>query len=224
MDIFKFFKKEKKNKPTNFFNFQRNNDGVQKVIDWVKISSEIIIDIDSNKCFSIGATQEGKRFLSAYTDVSQHVPSYRKEDRFMTVSFEYLGKIFEENSDLDFLWLNPNSDSIQLNRSVFTSKHAIKKNTEIQIGLPAEKPVVLIDFLSSYARQEVSIKAIYLGLMRHNNEFSYAVFIDSENAEKIIPEIGPKITEICLADNTLYPVDFVYDNFLNDEQYLVYSR
>jgi predicted transcriptional regulator len=220
--MFRLFKKEKKIEPTQFFDFPRNEEGINKVIDWLKTASELIVDIDQTNHIYVSTTSEGKTFLSVYTDVHQRVPAYKKNDRFITLDFAGIVSIFEENMGLDFLWLNPNSDSVQLNRSVFTAHYRVEKNSEIQIGLPAERPVAIIDFLLEYAQSEPSIRRIYLGLMRNKQEFSYVVFIDSDNVKAIVPEIGPKIGELCLADDTLYPVDFIYDNFLNEDQYLIY--
>ncbi|GGC86776.1 enhanced serine sensitivity protein SseB C-terminal domain-containing protein [Enterococcus wangshanyuanii] len=224
MTIFNFFKKKQKVAPSNVFNYPRNEEGIKQVIAWLKTASNLIIDINGDGHISVGSMPDGKIFLYVYSDVSQRVPAYKKNDRFIALDFDGIAKLFEENIGIDFLWLNPNSDSVQLNRSVFSSHHVIKQNTKIHIGLPAERPEAIIDFLVDYAQIEPSISAIYLGLMNNNDEFSYVVFIDSERAKELVPEIGPKIGEICVSSKALYPVDFIYDNFLNEEQYQIYEK
>ena len=224
MTIFDLFKKKQKVTLVNAFNYPRNEEGIKQVIAWFKTASNVIIDINEDGHISVGSMPDGKIFLYAYTDVSQHVPAYKKNDHFIVLDFDGIVKLFEENLGIDFLWLNPNTDSVQLNRSVFSSHHVIKQDTKIHIGLPAERPEAIIDFLVAYAKNDPSISAIYLGLMNRQDEFSYAVFIDSERAKEIIPEIGPKIGEICLSSKALYPVDFMYDNFLNEEQYQIYAK
>ncbi|MDA9472244.1 enhanced serine sensitivity protein SseB C-terminal domain-containing protein [Enterococcus sp. 5H] len=225
MGIFDLFKKKKQeNKVRNFFDFPRNEEGFQQIVEWLKLSTEIILDVDHEGQLSVKIMPDGKVFLSAFTEVGQRVPVYTKNDKFIVLDFAGVSKLFEDNAELDFLWLNPNSDSAQINRSVFTPRHAIKKNTEIQIGLPAEPPVVLIDFLVNYAKENPTINHMYLGLARYNDEFSYLVFLDSEQTERIVPEIGPEISALCIDEKIVYPVDFVYDNFLADEQYLIYKK
>ena len=170
-------------------------------------------------------SEDGKVFLSAFTDMAHYSLNGRfKGEQFAVIDFEGLVTIFEKQQKMDFLWLNPASDSAQINRSIFTPTRVIQKNTQIQIGLPESKPNALIDFLILCAEKNTEITAIYLGLIRCNSEFSYAVFIESEDTEKVVAEIGPRINELNGKDELLYPVDFMYDNFLKEEKYLIYRR
>lgn len=222
MSLLNFFKKEPK--PTNFFSFPRNEEGIQKVIEWLKHSSGVVVDLDATNGLTVSITQQGEQFLTVYTDPLQRLPRYKQAERFATIDYKELVALFEANSAIDYIWINPNTDSIQLNRSVFTSQYTIKKNTMVQIGQPATPPTAIIDFLVSYAQTELSIEAIYLALMKNDTEFSYVVFIDSLENEKIVKKIGPEITECCLKNKCEYPVDFFYDDMIKDSKYGIYSK
>lgn len=229
MGIFDLFKKNKKiekiNEIQSFFDFPRNDEGIKKVVEWLKESKEIILGLDEEGNLVLKRTEDGTIFLSAFTNLHQYSFSdENKGEKFATIDFEGLTKIFENHAEIDLLWLNILSDSVQINRSVFTPKRVIKENTEVQIGLPANQPLALIDFLTRYAEKNATINTIYLGLMRNQSEFSYAVFIESDSSKKIVAEIGPKINELCIENELFYPVDFMYENLLKDEQYIIYSK
>lgn len=226
MGIFDLFKKNKpvEQQVTNFFTFPRNDEGIQQVIDWVKQAQNMIIDLDENNHLIVKKTAEGSLFISAYTELGQRTPPYTEGEKFATVGFPELVQIFEENVEIDFLLLNPFSDSVQINRMAFTPKHVMKKDTQVQVGLPAEKPMGIINFLVAYGEKDSTVAAIYLGLMRYDSAFSYAVYIDSSEVEKIVPMIGPEISKICKEEHVPYPVDFIYTEFLKAEQYLIYKK
>lgn len=59
--------------------------------------------------------------------------------------------------------------------------------------------------------------------MNNQEEFSYVVTIDSQQARDLVHSIGPEISNICEKYNILYPVDFTYGELIVDEQYLIYS-
>ncbi|KRK11231.1 hypothetical protein FD51_GL001187 [Lacticaseibacillus zeae DSM 20178 = KCTC 3804] len=222
MGLFDRFKKQ--TEPTNFFKGPRNEKGFQQVIDWLKQANEIILVLSHDRKMKIGKDGQGALFLNAYTDVSQIQPMLKKGDVIATMTFEGLQRIFEENGDLSYLWLNPHSDSAQVYRSLFTPRHTFSEGEAINIGLPATPPKPIIDLLEDYARRDSGVAAIYFGLMQSNNEFSYLVYIDSPNNHEIVAKLGPQIKALYQSNNILYPVDFTYENFMDDAKYLIYQQ
>ncbi|MGM0217815.1 enhanced serine sensitivity protein SseB C-terminal domain-containing protein [Enterococcus sp. AZ126] len=214
----------KKKKTKNYFYFPRNEESIHKIIEWLKNSSGLIIDVNSNNKLSVSVTTQGEQFLIAYTDVFQRVPSYKKSDNFITIDYNGLVELFETNNVIDYIWINPHSDSVTLNRTVFTTQYTIKENTAIQIGQPEIPPKVIIDFLVEYAKKEPSIDQVFLALMKNQNEFSYVVFVDSAENKAIVKKIGPRISELYLKNDIRFPVDFVYDDLIKESKYLIYSK
>ena len=222
MSVFNFFKKDKK--PFQYFSFPKNEEGFNQIVDWIKQCSEVIIDVSSDNKIMIMSLEEGQSFIYVYTDVTQRIPSYKKNDCFITLDYTGLVQIFEDNLSLNFVWLNPHSDSVQLNRSLFTSTYLIKKNTSVQIGQPANPPIEIINFLINYASKNNEIEKVYFALMCNDGNFSFVVTIVSPQSKKIIKSIGSTITKICLVNNIPYPVDFFYNDMIIDEQYQIYSK
>lgn len=219
MSLLNFFKKKN---PTNFFEFPRNEVGFNQVINWVNQCTGLIIDIDSDNKISMLSLKEEKKFIYVYTDLAQRIPSYKQNERFITLDYNGLVQLFENNLSLDFIWLNPNSDSVQINRSNFTSTYVIKENTAVQIGQPANLPVELISFLIDVAHKNQKIRKIYFALMHNNGNFSFVVTIDSDCSEDIIKSMDSMVTKICLDNNVPYPVDFLYGDLIANEQYQIY--
>lgn len=222
MSIFNFFKKEEK--PYHYFSFPRNEEGFNRVVDWIKQCPEVIIDVSSDNKISIMSLEEGQSFIYVYTDVTQRVPSYKKNDYFMTLDYEGVVQLFEDNLPLDFIWLNPHSDSVQLNRSIFTSTYMIKENTTVQIGQPANPPVEIINFLIDSAIKNSEIEKVYFALMCNDGSFSFVATIVSPQSREIIKSMSSTITKICLENNVPYPIDFFYDDMITDEQYQIYTK
>ena len=214
----------KKNKPKNYFDFPRNEESIHKIVEWLKNSSGLMIDVNSNNKLSVSVTTQGEQFLIAYTDVFQRIPSYKKSDSFLTIDYNGLVELFETNNVIDYIWINPHSDSVTLNRTVFTAHYTIKENTAIQIGQPEIPPKVIIDFLVEYAEKEPSIDQVFLALMKNQNEFRYVVFVDSAENKAIVKKIGPRISELYLKNDIRFPVDFVYDDLIKELKYLIYSK
>ncbi|WP_061100569.1 enhanced serine sensitivity protein SseB C-terminal domain-containing protein [Enterococcus faecalis] len=222
MTLFNF--KRKKKSPSPFFDFPRNDIGFQKVVDWLKNAEQLIIELDSEGKITLFSTKEGQIYLNMYTDINQSLVSDKAAKNFATVNYPTIIQIVNEQLDLDFIWLNPHSDSVQLNRVVFSSAYTIKKDTPVQIGLPNHPPKELIDFLIKVGVNDDTIQRIYLALMRNNEEFSFVVKMDSPNAKSIVQSIGPNISQLCKEYQMSYPVDFFYNDMISEDKYLIYSK
>ncbi|MFC4653126.1 enhanced serine sensitivity protein SseB C-terminal domain-containing protein [Lactococcus nasutitermitis] len=224
MGLFKKSKKEEA--PANFFNVPRNDEGFQKVVDWVKSADELIVGLEENGNWKIGKDAEGRLFIPVYTDVLSMRPLPKKGDKFATVKFDSLREMFEHYSELDFVWLNRNSDSVQLNRTTFTHRYQMPAGVKINIGLPANPPQKLIDFLVTYGKQHDFVDKIYLALIERNQEFSYLVYVQHHADYDIVPEIGTTAGKVANTEHYPYPVDFAQNGeiFKEDEKYLIYEK
>lgn len=223
MGLFDIFKKQNTDKI--FFNFPRNEEGINKVVEWIKQSEELILDLNESNNIIVMEMQDGHKYINVYTDLSQKQLMYQKNDKFAVTNYEGLAQMFEENAILDFILLNPKTDNVQLNRSVFTSSYEIKKNSVVQIGQPNNPPKELIECLINVAEQNENIKHVYFALMHNEGEFSYVVNIDSSNArDEVTKTFGQKIEQIYKNSDIPYPVDFIYNELIADEEYLIYPK
>lgn len=162
--------------------------------------------------------------LFVYTDLSQKETSLHKGDRFATISYAGLVQFFEENDILEFILLNRKTDSIQLNRIVFTSSYKIQKDTTVQIGQPANPPKAIISFLIKVAEMNREINHIYMALMNNAGDFSFVVNVDGQDAQTIVRSLGESIKQIYAENDISYSVDFVYGDFIRNDEYLIYSK
>lgn len=99
----------------------------------------MIVDVNEKGHLFVQTDQMGEVFLMAYTDAGQNLMPFHQRNFFDTITFVGLQKIFEQTDDLAYLWLNPGSDSVRLNRNVFTSKklaagHAVIGRIELKPG------------------------------------------------------------------------------------------
>ncbi|GFH42426.1 hypothetical protein Hs30E_09770 [Lactococcus hodotermopsidis] len=234
-----FWDKFKKNKTTdiaekskiqNFFNFPRNAEGIQKIVAWLKNADEIILENDSSGNVAIRHYQD-KDYLIAYTNTSQRRGGWEKKEKFSSVKFEDFSNIFEHYPQAQALWLNPDSDSVLINRLTFSSERVMTEDTTVKIAKPKVIPADLIEILVDFASKTDTIEKIYLALMNKDDEFSYVVSFEQKstsNIQEINAQISEQLAQLYQkkSDETLFPVYFVNETTLSleEDEYLIYEK
>jgi hypothetical protein len=216
--MFNLFKK--RTKPANFFNFPHNSEGVAQVITWLKQASELVLDLNADRQLT-PYEKDGEVFLKVYTHLAQHVPPLKKNDLITTATFADLVELLKIHPEVAFIWLNPGTDNVRINRSVFTTEYSVSVDTPVTLGQPAEVPEALVSLLKEAARTHATLHHVYFALMEMRGQMSYLVTLDCPDPKAIMKTLGPQIDALEDQHQLAFPVDFINDDMIVDDDYLL---
>ena len=170
---------------------ESNNDGTATIKKGTVLSFEYLTD------------GTGRAFLPVFTDWDE----LRKWDKYHDAFVQTLILSFDDmcaiTAGKSGIVVNPFSDnyvisaenvlSMKHHKDILTkgfSKEVIKKDTKVQIGVPAEYPTQMATAIKRYAEKYRGIRAIWLKLMIKEGEKSYLLIVDADDASTFFNGIG----------------------------------
>ena len=181
---------------------------------------------DSSLSFEFLTSADGTHYLPVYTDWR----ALRKNEQYKDINAKTMIVSFDDMAALcsgkNGIVVNPYSDSfiirpenvlhMKQHKDIVTkgyTKQTVDKDTKVQIGDPADRPVQMIQAIRSYAARSKRIRTLWLKLMIKEGEKSWLVIVDCDgNPEDVYQGIGqaamPYLNQGMMIDMVSYADSF----------------
>ncbi|GHU38382.1 hypothetical protein FACS1894192_09920 [Bacilli bacterium] len=113
----------------NFFDFPKNQEGVQQVYTWLHENNVYVFCKENGKPELFTANEE--IYIVAHTNEASINHEIREDEKYVEMNFSELCQIFIEFPEFCYLMINPNSDAVQINRIGFTKKEKVTNNGKL---------------------------------------------------------------------------------------------
>ncbi len=149
---------------------------------------KINITKDSKVQFSIIKANDGKNYLLAFTSEPEiHKWQTTQKQQTLIYTFEDYAHIILNNPLINGFVIDPKGENLVLSeetinamRNNITKEVEIEKDTEVELGIPANYPEDLVPKLKDCLRNIEECQKAYLMLMKQNGENSgYLLVVDA---------------------------------------------
>lgn len=156
-------------------------------------SQKINITKDTKVQFSIIKANDGKNYLLAFTSEQEiHKWQATQKQQTLIYTFEDYSHIILNNPLIDGFVIDPkgenlvlSEDTIKAIRDNITKEVEIEKDTEVELGIPANYPEDLVSKLKDCLRNIEECKKAYLLLVKQNgNNAGYLLVVDAGEKTK----------------------------------------
>lgn len=165
------------------------------------------IDPDTKISFALISSPEGKKYYPAFTSVDEVLKwDSMKEQKPLTLAlgFDDYSDMIVSKHGAEGLVINPFSDNLILDKQLIAAwrekkqyrteghaEHVITADSNVKTGAPDPFNMELSVALSTAARNDPAIKALWFRGMIHNGEKSYLAVIDySGDRKKVFSAVG----------------------------------